>query len=658
MRNALLSILFIIFTSTLLSTAQSQIPGEVTQLINAKKYDAAISRLRKQVKTTKDVELAIVYSQIGEIYYDYMHNYPEAIKAYQKIIHLAPKDISDADLILSKMQMGNIYCRMGEYNNAIRLYQEIVNDYSKSDFPYQIAQRKIVNIRNALSDLEKQQRIIQNSAHKSPAIQARLDIAELYHTDLNQPQKAIEQYRVVVEQNPFVAKAPEAQWRVGYILGKVLHLSEEAVTAYRKVIQSYSNSNFAAEAYFQIGRIRESQGQYHESLMAFTHIITDYPAFWKYPAVFYWQGICYERLQDYKSAIDAYKIFLNVYLPDVDPVRLGDIGRYSENTLKIETEIEANIRRLQTDMPKVEWQKAQKLIRAGDYAAALPLYQNVISIAPESQYAQQAKASLKKTELRAAIQQWQKDIATHPQTITAVLAQFRIAETYEEGLHVLHDNYHEAIAEYRKVVAMAQEPSWAAKALYQIGIIYAHNLGDTDAATRTYQEVIHKYPDSTQAVMAQYQLAEIYRVLNKYTDALKAYHEIIAYPEHNLYSGEGYMDSFADAAQFRIGVVNYENLRDHKAALAAFHEFIKSRPSSPRLAAAYVFIGLINEGQANYQLATDAFEKAFDLVFSSNSVQAEKVVNEVISMDFGGSEQVQVLKRLRQKLGQLRVKIK
>jgi tetratricopeptide (TPR) repeat protein len=638
----------IILHLVILHQAQAQIKNEITQLINAGKYNAAISSLQKQTREKNDVEqLAIVYSQIGEIYYEYLHNYPEAIKAYKKIVTL--NGISDSDLILSKIQLGNVYCRMGKYDDAIQIYQEIVNNYPATDFLHQTAQRKISNIKNALSSLQKQQEHIQNYANTDLAIQASFQIAELYRTDLNRPQKAIEQYRSIVEKYPRNAIAPESQWWIGQLNHKALHLEKEAISEYQQVIQNYPTSSFAAEAYFQIGRIYESQGKYQEALAAFNSIITGYPSFWKYPVVFYLQGECYEQLMDYSNAISAYKIFINVYLPDADPVRLGDIGKYGESKLKFSTEIEAKIRELQTDLPKVEWEKAQALTKKGDYQTALPILRKILSIAPESQYAQQAKNQLKRAEALAAIQQWQNEIDEQPQSFTAVIARFRIAETYEKELF----DYQKAIAEYRKLIDEKQEPSWASKALYQIGSIYSHNLKNTNAAIETHQELIKKYPESREAMMAHYQLAEIYRSLNKYQAAIAAYQEIIAYPERNWYSGDGCIDSFADAAQFHIGVVNYENLRDYKTALLTFQKFIHDRPNSPRLAAAYVFIGLISEEQKNYQLAADSFEKAIDLVLNSNSVQASNLVNEVIFMDFGGLEPMTVLKRLRQKLEQI-----
>jgi len=541
---------------------------------------------------------------------------------------------------------------MGKYDDAIQIYQEIINDYPTSDFLHQTAQRKISNIKSALSNLQKQQEHFQNYPNTDLAIQAVFQMAELYRTDLNHPQKAIEQYRSIVEQFPNDAIAPEAQWWIGQLSHKALHLEEEAVSEYQKVIQYYPTSSFAGEAYFQIGRIHEERGRYQEALEAFNSIITNYPSFWKYSVVFYLQGVCYEKLMDYSNAITAYKIFINAYLSEVDYVRLGDIGKYSENKLKISTEIEAKIRELQTALPKVEWEKAQALTQKGDYQKALPIYRKILSIAPDSQYGQRSKNELKHTEIMAAIQQWHNEIEEQPKSLTATIAQFRIAETYEKKLQ----DYQRAIVEYRKLVDEKRKLSWGSKALYQIGSIYNYNLQNTNDAIKAYSELIEKYPQSRESMMAKYQLAEIYRSQSKYQDAIETYQEIIAYPERNWYSGDGYIDSFADAAQFHIGVVNYENLRDHKSALLTFQQFIHDRPDSPRLAAAYVFIGLINEEQEIYQLAADSFEKAIDLVVNSNSVQASNLVNEVVSMDFGGSEPMTVLKRLRQKLEQINSK--
>jgi len=632
-----------------LSFAQAPI-DEITELVDRGEYSTAITKLRKRLKSLKQVDdIVLTYNQMGKIDYEYLHDYPSAIKVYNQIISLKKKGVSDADLIWSWMQLGDAYCRMGQYDNAISAYQKIVDDYPPSGSSHSTIKGKIRTIQNAIACLKEQQKVIEERANTPLAIQARFRVAELYWWDLNNPQKAIEEYEKLVSEYPHAFVAPQAQWRIGHLYGKKLHSYTEAISAYQKVIQNYPTSALAAESQFQIGRIYESRGEYQQAIGAFLNITTEYPSFWRLPAVFYWQGVCYEHLRDYSSAIDAYRTFVTVYLHKADYVRLDDIGKYKEPKHKTEDDIETKIRLLRENMPRVEFQKAEELAKKKEYLAIPPIYRRIMSIAPNSQYAEKARDRLKHAELMAAIQGWQNIIEKQPDSFAAVLAQFHLAETYEKEFQ----DYRKAVEEYRKLITKSQQPSWAAKALYQIGLIFTYNLEDTKKAIETYTKLIKEYPQSTPAMMANYQLGEIFRSLNKYTDALKFYHQTIAYPGRNWYSGDGYVDSVADAAQFRIGVVNYENLRNLTDALSVFEEFVKTRRKSPRLAACYVFIGLINQEQKKYKPAFDAFQRAYDLVLNSNSTQAAMIVKEVKNMDFGGAEPMTVLKRLDQKLDEL-----
>ena len=621
---------------------------KITSLVDRGEYSTAISELKELLKSLKEIDdIVLTYNKMGKIYYEYLHDYPSAIQVYKQIISLKQKETSDAYLIWSWAQLGDSYCRMGQYDDAIEAYQKILK-LPPSGSSYSTIRGKIRAIKNAIALLKEEQKVIEERANTPLAIQAQFRMAELYWRDLNTPHKAIEEFDKLIAEYPRTSVAPEAQWWIGHIYGKKLYKYTQATSAYQKVIQHYPTSNFAAESQFQIGNIYRDQDRYQEALQVFFNIATEYPSFWRLSAVFYWQGVCYEYLQDYSNAIDSYRTFLTVYLSEVDYGRLGDIGKYNESKLKVEDEIETKIRLLKEDMPRVEFQKAEELAQRGEYLAIPPIYRKIISIAPDSQYAKKAKEELRHAELMAAIQQWQNAISEQPDTFAAVLAQFHIAKTYEEKLQ----DYRQAIEEYRKIVTKSQNPSWAAKALYNIGSIL-YNLEDNEEAIKAFTKLITEYPESTEAMMANYQLGEIYRSLSKYVDALKFYNQTIAYPGRNWHSRGGYVDSFADAAQFRIGVVNYENLKNLADALSEFDKFVKTRSASPRLAACYVFIGWINQEQKKYERASDAFRQAYDLVLNGNSVQAAMIAKEVRVMDFGGTEPMAVLKRLRQKLDEL-----
>ena len=99
------------------------------------------------------------------------------------------------------------------------------------------------------------------------------------------------------------------------------------------------------------------------------------------------------------------------------------------------------------------------------------------------------------------------------------------------------------------------------------------------------------------------------------------------FPERVQYLADGYTDSFADRAHFRIGRVHYQDQRFGQAQ-ATFKEFMKRRPNSPRLAAAYTYLAFILQNQGNYAEAVQAYNKAIQLVKNESSVQAEMIVNE------------------------------
>ena len=82
-----------------------------------------------------------------------------------------------------------------------------------SHFVHKTGLQKIRDINSALSDLREQQRIaIQYKGTPLAAI-AQFQIAELYrnHSQLNQPEKAIEKYSALLEAHPNAIMAPEAR---------------------------------------------------------------------------------------------------------------------------------------------------------------------------------------------------------------------------------------------------------------------------------------------------------------------------------------------------------------------------------------------------------------------------------------------------------------
>ena len=627
---------------TISLAAETQIVN-VSILIDAGKYDEATQMLRELADSTKDIDqLSGIYHQLGEIHYNYTREYPKALSAYNRIIQLKTKTPTAADLFLAHIKKGDVYCRMGQCDDAIRTYQKLVNQFPPTHFAHETGLQKIRNIQTALETLQAQQEIIRNYSGTPSAVEAQFQIAEAYrsHYQLNQPEQAIVQYEIILKEYPEAKNAPEAQWRIGNLWHVVLNEPELAIGAYRKVPANYPTSNFAADALFQIARIREKKRQHQQAASILEAVIEKYPDFWNTHAAFYWLGVCHEKSKDYRRALQAYRIFLHAYLPSLELAYFGQIGRHNQSHAQIETAVRAKIELLETELPRIEWDKINELISFSHYVRALHLAQQLIADAPRSEYAKKAQGQLSSIALYASIQKLQDRISEFPKSQEAAHGEFRIGTIYERRLQ----EYHQAITVYRQLIDDFPKSPWAAEALYRIGLIYLERLDNTEMAIQSHQGLIERYPSSSHTMMANFQLGEIYRTLHRYDEALQAYQTTITYPERDSYLAEGYKDSFADQARFRIGRVHYEDGRYNDARLT-FEEFIDSRPRSPRLAAAYVYLTLMNQERGDQSRALQAYDQAINLIDSSQ-IQAEMVINEAPSLGFQGTDRTDVLRRL------------
>ena len=637
-----LIVCILLLTGTICLVAETQIVN-VSELIDAGKYDEATHTLRKLADATKDIDqLSGIYHQLGEIHYNYTREYPKALSAYNRIIQLKAKSPAAADLFLAYIKKGDVYCRMGKCDDAIRAYQTLVDQFPSTHFAHETALQKIRNIQTALESLEEQQEVVRTYTGTPSAVEAQFQIAEIYrsHYQLNRPDQAIVQYEIILKERPNAKNAPEAQWRIGNLWHTVLNGPEFAIAAYRKVAANYPTSNFAADALFQIARINQKKGQYKQAAAILKTLTEKHPDFWNTHAAFYWLGVCHEKSEDYRRALQAYKTFLHVYLPSLEPAYFGQIGRHNQNHAQIEAEVQAKIERLEIDMPRVEWDKINELISLSNYVGALQSAQQLIAEAPTNEYAKQAQAQLSSIASHASIQKLQERINEFPKSPAAAEGKFRIGAIQERGLQA----YQQAIAVYRQLIDDYPESPWAAEALYRIGLIYLEHFDDAEMAIQSHQGLIERYPASSHTMMANFQLGEIYRTLHRYDEALQAYQTTITYPERDSYLAEGYRDSLADRARFRIGRVHYEDGR-YSDARQTFEEFIDSRPSSPRLAAAYVYLALMNQERGDQSRAAQAYRKVVDLIQNSQ-IQAEMVINEAPSLGFQGTDRMDVLRRI------------
>ncbi len=604
---------------------------EMHVLIQAGHYTEANNKLEALAESTKDIAVkSWCYYQIGEIHYNYTHQYTRAIEAYDKILKLEKMGLAAEEIFLAIIKKGDVYSRMGNYQDAIETYDRLIKLAPTSHFVHKTGLQKIRDINNALSDLREQQRIAIQYKGTPLASIAQFQMAELYrnHSQLNQPEKAIEEYESLLEAHPDAIMAPEARWRIAHLRHTVLNQSALAMATYRKVIEDYPTSNFAAEALFQMANIHRTAEKYSLAIPIFEKLKQRYPNFWNMHAVLYWTAVCYEQALNYPKAIEAFETFIHAYLPQLDPGYLGQISMHDKSVPEVKAQIGRKIKELAEQMSEVELGRLNKARADQDFSEALSIARHLIATAPHTFQAEQAAELLPTLQQLTAIENLREklqDISLAP--IEAARARLQIGTIYERK--PLQD-YLKAIEAYQEVAKHHEASTHSAEALYRSGLIYAEQLSTPNEAIQAYKKVIETHPNTLQAMMANFQLGELYRELHRYNEALQAYEMTIGYPERDRYLAGGYKDSFADRAQFRIGRVHYDDRRYNEARFA-FEEFIQSRTQSPRLAAAYVYLAAICENQGENAQAAYFYERAESLL-TDNTMQMTMLIEEASAL--------------------------
>lgn len=637
----------ILYFMLMVPTSPCAQQDDITTLVKERKYPEAVAQLKIKLKTSTEVETrSQFYYQLGEIYYNYTQQYPEALKAYERILGLKDKGIPIAEVYLAYIKIGDVFSRMGNYDRSVQYFQALVGMAPETHFVHNIGLRKIRDIDNALRNKKNQEEIIKKYKGTQLAAVAQFQIAELYrsHSQLNQPELAITAYQTLLKDHPYDKLAAEAQWRIAHIRHTALHQLTYAIDEYKKVADRYPTTNFAAEALFHIGNLQREDSKFNLALNVYESLIAKYPNFWNMHSVYYWSGFCNEETQNYSAAHESYNTFLKVYLPNLDPVYFGQIGMYDKSLSEVTQTLEQKVKTLFESIPQHEYNKLEMLSNEGKYSEAVTIAKNIIVSYPKSEFANKATALLPSLKHLAAIQNLQAHIQNDQLNIAEkARTQLQIGTIYERQLL----NYPKAVDAYKKVVVDYGNTSHAAEALYRIGIIYADILEKPNSAINTFNVIIEDYQNTLQAMMATFQVGEIYRRLQRFNEALTAYKTTIAYPEREIYLSGGYKDSYADRALFRIGRVHFEDKRFTEARFA-FEEFINTRTDSPRLAAALIYLAIMSEENGDDGQALD-YLKQSEKIIANSPIQKQMVVDELGTLGIQDLNSVSIFLQERQK---------
>lgn len=127
-------------------------------------------------------------------------------------------------------------------------------------------------------------------------------------------------------------------------------------------------------------------------------------------------------------------------------------------------------------------------------------------------------------------------------------------------------NFNDAIKIYRRILKLYPQSPNSYRALFLIGLVYSQDLKDDKKANTIFQEFLEKYPNGEELL---YNEAQSFSEKGDFTWAIKIYKQILkVYPK----------SPYSCRAQFLIGFVYSENLKDYDKAKEVYEKVIDKYP--------------------------------------------------------------------------------
>lgn len=570
-------------------------------------YRGAIATIDRRLRFARGEERIVLLFQKGEIFQAYLRDNIAAMRTYDEIARLA-KGTDDAHL--ARIYQARIQAQKGNYTEALRYYQQVVEETEEGNIYHKTAQEAIERTRRGLTEIEAYR---QQSATANPYVraQATFKIATLYE-DIGNPFAAIGEYESLIRQDRSSELAPEAQFRIGKIYARLRDIPA-AMSAYRQVVENFPTCRLDAEALFQMGHLQLAEGNPKDALASFERLLEKHPTFWKASAAEYMRAVCLERLQRFEEAVEAYRLFINTALMSGQPIAMGDIGRREEDAATFQAELEARIQSLQERIPGMLLAHVKSAMEEKRYEKALALLRTLLARYRTTPEGTEGAKLLRRCQTLAEIQSSLRLAQESEDPLTRVRARYHAAVLYETELR----DFEKAITLYQQV-AGGEVESWRVQALYRLGALYLTNLNNIPRGLAVFRRLVQLAPDSSESAKAFFQMGEIYRQDERsLEEAIAAFESALRVPQLSVYVGDGCEDSTADAAAFRVARVRFENQNDPQRALETLNAFLQERPNSPRRAAAYLYMSRIYETLNQRERAVDALLHARNAVENS-----------------------------------------
>lgn len=238
---------------------------------------------------------------------------------------------------------------------------------------------------------------------------------------------------------------------------------------------------------------------------------------------------------------------------------------------------------------------ARTLFELGYSTQAAGAYQTFLTLYPQSRHAQEAllqtgHAFYNNRDFAAAIAPYQAYLAKYPQSQeTKTVAQF---------LQVCYVNSGKSLEEILPLTQGAPLSSEVGDKLWREAA-QAYNVKDHAKAEQLFQQMLLKFPESTQSQAALFFRAECLFALERYDEAAMAYRAYLKLPEGAPQKG---------MSLFRLGICQFKQNKFEESA-ATFENFLNLYKSDPLAKEALENLPLAHFKSGRFSNAQEAYSR-------------------------------------------------
>ena len=271
------------------------------------KAEGTFSEKRQEIDEL--VSQTLSYTNRNTAYYDYIKYVFELnledlnemlLKDIKNYIIIYPKSVKDIDQLY--FWIGTLYKKSSDWYQSIMAYNKI----------------KFISPESLLIP------------------QALYQIALLQYQETGQYNQAKDSFISLITTNPDLSVAGDAQFYLAELYENELDNPDEAVTNYRVLVESYPNNRFAVESLKRVAGIMEDKENYVEAIASYYQIFELYPDNNYTPtALLEIVDIYHDKLENYEKAIEMLKLYASQYSQREDAAeRIFDAAEIYNDDLK------------------------------------------------------------------------------------------------------------------------------------------------------------------------------------------------------------------------------------------------------------------------------------------------------------------------------------